>query len=89
MTTKDNKAVYIGKVRHGWQVTELFYKYRDYDYSVTIYNNGYMNDKTLKEQHAAAQKAIDEKILHINDAPPAWNNDALNAFNTSYDLFNE
>lgn len=85
MTTKDNKAVYIGKVRRGWQVTELFYKYRGYDYSVIVYNNGYMNDKTLIEQHTAAQKDIDNKILHINDAPPAWDNDALKAFNEFYD----
>ncbi len=85
MNGKDNKAVFIGKVRHGWEYTELFYKYRGYNYSITIYNNGYMNDKTPKEQHAAAQKEIDNKILRINDKPQLWNDDALKALNEFYD----
>lgn len=85
MNKKDNKAVFTGKVCHGWEYTELFYKYRGYDYSITIYNNGYMSDKTPKEQHAAAQQEIDNRILHINDKPQLWNNDALKAFNEFYD----
>ena len=36
---------------------------------MTKHNNGYMGD-TLRQQHEAEQRAIDERILHKDDPIP-------------------
>ena len=60
------KAKFIGAVHDGWQHTELEYEYRGKRYFVTKHNNGYM-DASLRQQHEAAQKDIDDRL----DNPPA------------------
>ena len=65
------KAKYKGCFSDTWKYTELRYEYRGYDYLVTKYNNGYMAE-SLRQQHEEAQRKIDEKIAHQNDAIPEW-----------------
>lgn len=83
------EAKYIGKVHQGWQHTELFYKYRGYNYSITVHNNGYMDDKGIKEMHRIQQNIIDERIEHKDDPIPEWKYEgsAQEAFDLFYDSY--
>ena len=60
------KARLIGKryIKNGYAI-ELFYEYREKEYMLTAYNNGYMQEPLYK-QHAEEQLKIDKIIENEN-----------------------